>query len=68
MHAQEAPAQEMPAQESPQQAVQAAEGRNVARLVIIGFGALFALAVVLWARYGSAVFMETMANAWAYCF
>ena len=30
--------------------------------------AMLALAVVLWAYYGGAVFMSVMATAWSYCF
>jgi hypothetical protein len=44
------------------------EGRRITRLMLGGLAGLFVLALVLWARYGSAVFLETMANAWAYCF
>jgi len=45
-----------------------AVARGVARYALIGIGLLALLAVGLWARYGSVVFLETMANAWAYCF
>lgn len=38
------------------------------RLMVLGGVALAGLALALWARYGTVVFMETMASAWAYCF
>jgi hypothetical protein len=34
----------------------------------VGFGALAAAAVLLWARYGSAVFFEVIAAGLASCF
>lgn len=42
--------------------------RTIVRAALIGGVVLAGLAVALWARYGGVVFMETMANAWAYCF
>lgn len=60
-------AQDTP-QHTPHTSDTAGGERRLARVIAVGFAALFALALVLWARYGSAVFMETMATAWAYCF
>ncbi len=36
----------------------------------LGLGALFlaGIALALWSRFGSAVFMDMLATAWAYCF
>ena len=42
--------------------------RTFLRVLAFGGVSLVALAIGLWSRYGTVVFMETMANAWAYCF
>lgn len=42
--------------------------RTLVRTLILAAAVLFLVALGLWARYGSAIFLETMANAWAYCF
>lgn len=46
----------------------ASGNRALIRTLALAGAALFALALGLWAQYGTAIFMETMANAWAYCF
>ena len=49
-------------------AVQAAEIRRFGRGMIGAGLGLLALALALWAIYGSAVFMNVMTTAWSYCF
>lgn len=45
-----------------------AQTRALLKGVGVGAVVLVGLAVGLWARYGTAVFLDTMATAWAYCF
>lgn len=42
--------------------------RRAVRLAAVAVFGLFALALVLWARYGGAVFVEMLSAAWAACF
>lgn len=51
-----------------EQAAQQAAGGRFVRIALVGLAVLGVLALGLWSRYGSAVFLETMATAWAYCF
>ncbi|MCA0423244.1 MAG: hypothetical protein LCH61_07950 [Proteobacteria bacterium] len=42
--------------------------RGFRRIAIFGVLALVLLTGLLWARYGSIVFIEMLATAWAMCF